>query len=66
VGKYDMTTPTALVESFYIDVVAEKGKSLVIFEDSAHFLMKEEKDRYQDFLIDVVLKENQENQLNHP
>ena len=58
-GKYDMITPTSLVESFYIDVVAEKGKELVIFENSAHFLMIEEKQNYQEYLIEVVLKENE-------
>jgi pimeloyl-ACP methyl ester carboxylesterase len=59
-GKNDMITPTALVENLYIDLVAERGKSLVIFEDSAHFLMMEEKEKYQDFLIDIVLREYQE------
>ncbi|MGY5876862.1 MAG: alpha/beta hydrolase [Candidatus Thorarchaeota archaeon] len=59
-GKYDKITPTALVENFYIDLVARKGKNLVIFEDSGHFLMIEEKQKYQDLLVEVVLKESKE------
>jgi len=56
-GKYDMITPTILVEDFYNILEAEKGKKFVIFENSAHFLIKEEKEKYQDLLINVVLKE---------
>jgi pimeloyl-ACP methyl ester carboxylesterase len=56
-GKYDMTTPSVLVEKFYDDLDAEKGKKLVIFENSAHFPMIEEKERYDELLINVVLKD---------
>ncbi|MFX0151477.1 MAG: alpha/beta fold hydrolase [Candidatus Hodarchaeota archaeon] len=55
-GKYDMTVPTVLVEEFFDQLVAEKGKKLIIFENSAHFPMLEEKKRYEELLIDVVLK----------
>jgi pimeloyl-ACP methyl ester carboxylesterase len=58
-GKYDMTTPTVLVERFYDNLDAEKGKQLIIFEDSGHLPMIEEKERYQELLINVVLKDNQ-------
>jgi pimeloyl-ACP methyl ester carboxylesterase len=58
-GKFDMITPTILVENFYKNLIAEKGKNLFIFENSAHFPMIEERERYQDILINVVLKENQ-------
>jgi pimeloyl-ACP methyl ester carboxylesterase len=58
-GKYDMATPTVLVEDFYNALDAEKGKKLIIFENSAHFLMIEEKEKYQDLLVNVVLKESQ-------
>jgi len=57
-GKYDMTAPTVLVEKFYDNLDAEKGKKLVIFENSAHFPMIEEKERYQELLINVVLKDS--------
>jgi pimeloyl-ACP methyl ester carboxylesterase len=57
-GKYDMTTPTKVVEKFYSNLGAEKGKKLLIFENSGHMPMMEEKERYEELLIDVVLKDN--------
>jgi pimeloyl-ACP methyl ester carboxylesterase len=59
-GKYDVTTPTVVVEEFYDNLDAEKGKKLFIFENSGHMPMIEEKEKYQDLLINVVLKERQE------
>ncbi len=59
-GKYDMIHPTILVENYYKNLDAEKGKKLVIFENSAHFLIIEEKEKYQDLLINIVLKESLE------
>jgi pimeloyl-ACP methyl ester carboxylesterase len=56
-GKYDMTTPTVLVEKFYDNLSAEKGKHLIIFENSGHLPMIEEKERYEELLINVVLKD---------
>ncbi|NAY90968.1 alpha/beta fold hydrolase [Muricauda sp. JGD-17] len=56
-GKYDMATPTILVKSFYNVLDAEKGKKLIIFENSAHLPMMEEKVKYEEFLINHVLKE---------
>ena len=58
-GKYDMITPTGQVEDFYDGLDAKKGKTLVIFENSAHLPTIEEKEKYQDLLINVVLKESQ-------
>ena len=57
-GKYDMNVPTVLVEEFYDSLDAEKGKKLIIFEHSGHMPMIEEKEKYQDSLINVVLKES--------
>ncbi|MFX1318899.1 MAG: alpha/beta fold hydrolase [Promethearchaeota archaeon] len=57
-GKYDVVTPTVLVEKFYDNLDAEKGKKLIIFEDSGHMPMIEEKKRYDELLIDVVLKDS--------
>jgi len=60
VGKYDMVTPMVLVENFYNDLDAENGKTLTIFENSAHFIMIEETEKYQSALIDVALKESRD------
>ncbi|MHA2318584.1 MAG: alpha/beta fold hydrolase [Candidatus Hodarchaeales archaeon] len=57
-GKYDMSVPTVLVERFYENLNAEKGKELIIFDHSGHLPMIEEKGRYEKLLIDVVLKNN--------
>jgi len=56
-GKYDMITPTILVENYYKMLDAVNGKKLIIFENSAHFLITEEKEKYEDVLINVVLRE---------
>ena len=60
-GKFDMTTPLFLVEKFYDSLDAKKGKYLIIFENSAHFPMIEEKERYQQLLINTVLKDSLKN-----
>ena len=60
-GQYDMATPIEPVKTFYNAVTAENGKTLIMFENSAHFLMVEEKEKYQDALVNVVLKESMEN-----
>jgi pimeloyl-ACP methyl ester carboxylesterase len=52
-GKYDMTTPPFLVEKFYKNLDAKKGKQLITFENSAHFPMIEEKNKYQQLLIKI-------------
>jgi len=56
-GKYDMISPTILVEDYYKTLDAVNGKKLIIFENSAHFLITEEKEKYEDLLINVVLGE---------
>lgn len=58
IGKYDMTTPTVSVEDFFKVLDAQKGKQLILFENSAHFPIVEEKKKYQDMLVNVVLKES--------
>ena len=60
VGKYDMATPMVLVEDFFNELDAPKGKKFIIFENSAHFPMIEEKKKYEQVLINVVLKECQD------
>ena len=59
-GRYDMITPTVVVEEFYKKLDAEKGKELIIFENSGHYPMLEEKEKYLDILANVVLKESQD------
>ena len=58
-GKYDMITPTVQVENYYNSLDAENGKNLIIFDNSAHLPIIEEKETYQDLLVNVVLKESQ-------
>jgi pimeloyl-ACP methyl ester carboxylesterase len=60
-GKYDMITPLVLVEEFYENLNAESGKQLFILENSAHFPPTEDKESYEDILINVVLPESQAN-----
>jgi pimeloyl-ACP methyl ester carboxylesterase len=59
-GKFDMTTPAVLVEEFYNRLDAQKGKNFIYFENSAHFPMIEEKEKYEEILINVVLMDNQD------
>jgi len=58
-GKYDMIKPSVLVEDYYNHLDAAKGKKLVTFENSAHIPMLGEKEKYEELLINVVLKESQ-------
>lgn len=56
-GRYDWTNPTVIVENFYESLDNIEGINLIIFENSAHFPMIEESERYQDLLINIVLEE---------
>ncbi|UCE10087.1 MAG: alpha/beta hydrolase [Candidatus Thorarchaeota archaeon] len=56
-GKYDMITPMVVVQDFYNGLNAEKGKRLIIFEDSGHYPMLDEKQHYEDVLVNTILKE---------
>jgi len=58
-GKHDMANPTILIEDFIDKLDESKDVNLIIFEKSGHFPMIEEKEKYQDQLINVVLKESQ-------
>ena len=60
-GKYDMIKPSVLVEDYYNNLDAKKGKKLFVFENSAHVPMLGEKEKYEELLINVVLKESQGN-----
>ncbi len=56
-GRYDMATPSVLVEKFYNGLDAKKGKKFIIFKHSAHMPMLEEKKKYEDLLVNLVLRE---------
>jgi pimeloyl-ACP methyl ester carboxylesterase len=58
-GKYDMATPTILVEDYYDSLDAKKGKKLITFENSAHLPMIEEKEKYEQLLVQELLIESQ-------
>jgi pimeloyl-ACP methyl ester carboxylesterase len=53
-GKHDMAIPLGPVEKFYDSLDAENGKHFIIFENSGHFPMVEEKEKYQELLIDLT------------
>ena len=46
-GKYDKAIPFEPVEEFYNSLDAENGKHFILFENSAHFPMVEEKEKYK-------------------
>ena len=58
-GKYDMATPTILVEKYYDSLDAERGKKIILFKKSAHLPMIEEKEKYEEFLVMELLIESQ-------
>jgi pimeloyl-ACP methyl ester carboxylesterase len=57
-GKYDMATPTILVEKYYDSLDGERGKKLILFEKSAHLPMIEEKEKYEELLVKELLIES--------
>jgi pimeloyl-ACP methyl ester carboxylesterase len=59
-GKYDMAIPLGPVKKFCDGLDAEKGKHFIVFENSGHFPMIEETQKYREILINLVLKENGE------
>lgn len=57
IGKYDMITPTVQIQDYYNQLNAPKGKKLILFNNAAHLPMIEEKEKYQDLLVNMVLEE---------
>ncbi|MDX1479398.1 MAG: alpha/beta hydrolase [Saprospiraceae bacterium] len=57
-GKYDMQTPTSLVQE-YFDLLQAPLKSLRIFRGSAHLPLAEEKEEFLAFLDEVIGVRNQ-------
>ncbi len=58
-GKYDMIAPIYPVEMFYNTIDTKKKKKLIVLENSAHVPFIEEREKYREILIEVVLKESQ-------
>lgn len=63
-GKYDMITPYISVKNFYNNLDANRDKKLIIFENSAHVPMMEERNKYLESIIHIVLKENEKKEKN--
>ena len=55
-GRYDYNTPFELAEKYFNQLQAPK-KEFIWFENSAHMLNTEESEKFNDFLINTVLKE---------
>lgn len=61
-GRYDYNTPSVLTEKYYNQIVAPK-KELIWFEESAHFPLFEEYEKFNKLVIRV--KEDVESEVNH-
>ncbi len=55
-GRYDYNTPWELTEQYY-EMLDAPYKEIVWFEDSAHMMNVSDPERYQDMLINKVLKD---------
>lgn len=55
-GRYDYNTPFELAEKYFNQLKAPK-KKFVWFENSGHLLNSEESEKFNDYLINVVLKD---------
>jgi pimeloyl-ACP methyl ester carboxylesterase len=53
-GKYDMNCPHQLAEEYFNKLVADKGKKLVIFENSAHGIFWDEPIRFEQAVINAL------------
>ena len=58
-GKYDMNCPHQLTEEYFDKLTADKGKKLVIFENSAHGIFWDEPVRFEHELINSLENERQ-------
>lgn len=56
-GRHDYYAPSFIVQRYYHELSAPKGKTLVWFEHSAHAPPAEEPDKFYDILVNTVLKE---------
>ncbi len=56
-GRHDYNTPFLLAEKYFEKLVAKKGKQLIWFEKSAHIIILEEPERFNNLLTTKVLPE---------
>ena len=57
VGRHDYYAPSRIVQRYYHELSAPKGKTLIWFEHSAHVPPAEEPDKFYEILVNTVLKE---------
>ena len=57
VGRHDYYAPSRIVQRYYQELSAPKGKTLIWFEHSAHVPPAEEPDKFYEILVNTVLKE---------
>ena len=57
-GKFDYKTPYQLVEEYYQNLNAPVGKELIMFENSAHVPILEERNMFHDVMINKVLSKH--------
>jgi pimeloyl-ACP methyl ester carboxylesterase len=55
-GAHDMNTPVSLVREYYTSLVAPKGKSFILFENSAHAIFWDEPKRFEEEVMKVINK----------
>jgi pimeloyl-ACP methyl ester carboxylesterase len=56
-GRHDYYAPSLIVQRYYHELSAPKGKTLIWFEHSAHVPPAEEPDKFYEILVNTVLKE---------
>ena len=54
-GRHDYNTPSQLVEEYYEQLDAPKGKHLIWFENAAHMPEFEDPERFYRIMVDSVL-----------
>ena len=57
-GSFDYKTPSQLVDEYFQSLVSPAGKKLIWFENSAHIPILEEREIFQDTMINTVLEES--------
>jgi len=58
VGKHDIIVSHKLAEQYFEILEAPKGKTLIWFEESAHRPFIEERKKFIDVMVNVILKDN--------
>jgi pimeloyl-ACP methyl ester carboxylesterase len=58
-GNFDYKTPSQLVDEYLQILISPMGKKLIMFENSAHIPILEEREIFHDSMINTVLVETQ-------